>query len=173
MLGYREYTIQDNLRSIGPMALLSLHFVIMGIGRICRQRWANRPAMLIGCVIVFLGWSLGSIVPAKGHWWQEYSWADVPRLLAVLLVCAVLVLTPYVLNIRSSEWVLRVLSQKSRSIAVGLFSGLAFGAITGLGGLVASLFLFSLGRGGRVWGIDVMVSLSIYESSEQLWVVGL
>ena len=56
LLGYREYTIQDYLRSIGPMALLSLHFVIMGIGRICRQRWANRPAMLIGCVIVFALW---------------------------------------------------------------------------------------------------------------------
>ena len=54
LLGYEEYTIQDNLRSMGPMVLLSLLFAIIGLGTICRWRWANGMALLVGLVLIAL-----------------------------------------------------------------------------------------------------------------------
>jgi hypothetical protein len=112
-------------------------------------------AILLG--IIVWGMALGSIVPANGHWWEGYGWADVTQLLAVLLVCTLVVLAVYAANKRSSEWGRKVRVQRSRSLAFGLFSEIAFGAVAALGGMVASHFLFGLTRGGRIWGIDAMV----------------
>lgn len=107
--------------------------------------------------MIIFGLSLGGIIPAKGHWWEGYGWADVPQLLAVLLVCTVVVLALYAANKRTSERERQVLGERARSLATVLFSGIAFGAIAALGGMVASLFLFGLTRGARIWGIDAMV----------------
>ncbi len=54
LLGYEEYTIQDNLRSMGPMVLLSLLFAVIGLGVIWRWRWANGLALLVGFVLIAL-----------------------------------------------------------------------------------------------------------------------
>jgi hypothetical protein len=54
LFGYEEYTIQDNLRTMGPMVLLSLLFAFIGLGVIWRWRWANGVALLVGFVLVLL-----------------------------------------------------------------------------------------------------------------------
>lgn len=52
--GYEEYTLQDNLRAMGPMVLLSLLFAIIGLGVIWRWRWANGITLLVGFVLILL-----------------------------------------------------------------------------------------------------------------------
>lgn len=52
--GYVEYTVQDNLRTLVPMVLLSLLFAIIGLGVIWRWRWANGITFLVGFVLILL-----------------------------------------------------------------------------------------------------------------------
>lgn len=52
--GYEEYTLQDNLRTMGPLVLVSLLFAIIGLGVIWRRRWANGITLFVGFVIILL-----------------------------------------------------------------------------------------------------------------------
>jgi len=54
LFGREEYTIQENLRSMGPMVLLSLVFAIIGLGVIWRWRWGNGMALVVGLVLFLL-----------------------------------------------------------------------------------------------------------------------
>jgi len=54
LFGRDEYTIQDNLRTLGPLVLLSLCFAIIGLGVIRRWRWGNGRALLVGLVLLLL-----------------------------------------------------------------------------------------------------------------------
>lgn len=52
--GYEEFTVQDNLRTLGPLVLLSLLFALIGLGVIWRWRWANGITLFVGFVIILL-----------------------------------------------------------------------------------------------------------------------
>ena len=54
LFGREEYTVQDNLRTLVPMVLLSLLFAVMGLGVIWRWRWANGITFLVGFVLILL-----------------------------------------------------------------------------------------------------------------------
>ena len=53
-LGPEEFTLEDNLRTMGPIVLLSLYLAILGLGVIRRWRWAGIPALVLGFVILFV-----------------------------------------------------------------------------------------------------------------------
>ena len=48
------YTLQDNLRSIGPVVLLCLFTALVGVGVLRRWRWVRTAAWLLSIIVVLI-----------------------------------------------------------------------------------------------------------------------
>jgi len=52
--GPQEFTLEDNLRAMGPIVLFLVYLVIFGVGVIRRWRWVGIPSLVLGFMAMFI-----------------------------------------------------------------------------------------------------------------------
>lgn len=58
LLGEEDYTLEDNIRSVGRLVLISIFFMITGLGVICGWRWVKPWVVVLVSLAIFWLWDL-------------------------------------------------------------------------------------------------------------------